>query len=33
MRDFVKKLIEYNNKQGTSIFREDDEWKEKIFYF
>ncbi len=28
IRDFVKKLIEYNNKQGTSIFREDDEWKE-----
>ena len=28
IRDFYKKLIEYNNKQGTSIFREDDEWKE-----
>jgi hypothetical protein len=28
MRDFIKKLIEYNNKQGISIFREDDEWKE-----
>ena len=28
IRDFYKKLIEYNNKQGTSIFRDDDEWKE-----